>query len=476
MSIDTNYSYYLRSKRYNQYLGSSGEEVYPYSKKAGRSTFLWIFVPQGGGQYHLQSVSSERFICAATDVRIRDNYRDIPVITRNPSWEQYRLSVTIEGENVYFVPYIHLSDKKEYTMRDNAVVLYLLESQSVVNSKLGKRETWYYEKANLLQVDSPVPLLPPITNPTDAMVVKNPLPKGVYRIRALSGGYVLTMPKGAVPKDGKLIPFVAKQVPGDLYQRWTVTPQPGKTPNYVTIANVGNNLYLAGNQSNLVDGTPVFGQPSAFSWDLATSGSGVLFFIGVRDAGVSFGFADYEAHESEQVQLKTSDNVLSQIWLFETFKRLDAAVYHNNRVIAPGWYFIEIQEMNTFISVTAEDELQAALSRDTATKFSISYPDENDPKFTISYVMDGVKSYITVTKDHLETTGERKHATEWIAIPPEHNDGGTVYRIVDANSHGPRKAMSSRMITDRKRSFFAVDPLAEQEVMQMFRFFETAAP
>ncbi|KAF9536213.1 hypothetical protein CPC08DRAFT_54943, partial [Agrocybe pediades] len=238
-------------------------------------------------------------------------------------------------------------------------------------------------------------------------------------------------------------------------------------------------------EGNLVDGTLVFGQPpadgkAAFSWDLATGGSGVFFFISVRDAGVSLGFADYEAHDSEQVQLKKSDNVISQIWFFETFEILAPAVYHSSRVISAGWYYIELQESNFFMTVNDTEDLADVRTRGgRTTKFNIIYADENVPSFIISYTSadtDAITSYITISRDHLETTEGRKHATEWIAIPLDHPDGGTAYHIVDAHSHDPRRAISSRMITDRRRSFFAVDPLAEQEVMQMFRFYETTGP
>ncbi|KAF4621486.1 hypothetical protein D9613_001241 [Agrocybe pediades] len=288
---------------------------------------------------------------------------------------------------------------------------------------------------------------------TDSFVVRNPLPKGVYRIRSFSGGYLLTMPKDAAAKDGEVNPFVAKQVPGDLYQRWTVTPQPGKT-NCVTIANVGNNLYLAAHEGNLVDGTLVFGQPpadgkAAFSWDLATGGSVLtepLYFpllsISVRDAGVSLGFADYEAHDSEQVQLKKSDNVISQIWFFETFEILAPAVYHSSRVISAGWYYIELQESNFFMTVNDTEDLADVRTRGgrttksyylltSAGQFNIIYADENVPSFIISYTSadtDAITSYITISRDHLETTEGRKHATEWIAIPLDHPDGGTAYQ------------------------------------------------
>ncbi|KAF4620837.1 hypothetical protein D9613_001238 [Agrocybe pediades] len=470
-------TYYIRSTGTNTYLATTGTRIYTTNRK-DESVGLWRFTPWplSSGLYALESINTGRNL--TTDAPDSSSpYTNsslyLPVFAGSTAVYMY---ISIRGDNVYSMEHWRTLNTRLYLRAEPEAPPGAASGSDAVFSssetfESGSKAVWAFEEAN-----PP----PPIVH-LDSFVVKNPLPKGVYRIRSLSGGYLLTMPKDSVAKDGEVNPFVAKQVPGDLYQRWTVTPQTGGKTNCVTITNIGNNLHLAGHQGNLTDGAPVLGQPAdgkaAFSWELATSGSGVLFFIGVQDAGVSLGFADYEVHDSEQVQLKTSDNVPSQIWFFETVRKLAPAVYHNTRVIPAGWYFIELQETNYYLTVSDTGDLSDVRTRGAAVKFNISYADEKGPKFTISYLSkDSVKSYITVSKEHLETTEGSKQATEWIVIPLEHHDGGTAYHLVDASSSDPRMAMSSRMITDRRRSYYAFDPLAEQEVMQMFRFFETTGP
>ena len=51
------------------------------------------------------------------------------------------------------------------------------------------------------------------------MINKNPLPKGMYRIRSFNGTYLLTMPQDANASEGNKSPYVSKQIPKNDAQK-----------------------------------------------------------------------------------------------------------------------------------------------------------------------------------------------------------------------------------------------------------------
>jgi len=196
-----------------------------------------------------------------------------------------------------------------------------------------------------------------------------------------------------------------------------------------------------------------------------------FFFIGLRDSNLSIGFSNYEAEDLEAVALETSDNIPSQIWYFETFKILSPATFHGKRILDAGDYTIELCNNNYYLKVlAASGDLSSTSTATQGTKFTVAYADDTTPNFTLSFTDSYGTSYFVVTTDHLETIDTKKKATKWVILLLEHEDGGDAYHICDASSEDPRKAISSRQITNGRKSNFAIDPLAEQEVMQMWRF------
>ncbi|KAF9555267.1 hypothetical protein CPC08DRAFT_766078 [Agrocybe pediades] len=342
--------------------------------------------------------------------------------------------------------------------------------------------TQYYNVGNpirwVFEAVGKVSDLVPTTDPADSKfvspIVKNdPLPKGLYRIRTLNGGYLLTMPVKSNNSEGKVIPYVSRQVPKNEYQRWQVTRQDN---GLYTISNSGNELYLAAPSSNLITGALLLGQslgqnPKPFEWNIQSI-NGVFFFVGVPTAKLSMGFADYDAHDSEQVALTTSTNAASQIWLFEMMEPLAPATFSHSRLLTPGPYIIELSENNSYLVVNDSEELSTTLQKNGGTQFQIAYKDDNTAKFTISYKdSDGGRSYVVATEANggrLETTDSQVNPTEWAVLRLE--QGEDVYHVIRADVQDPQRSVSSRKVSSRGKTFFAIDPLARGEVMQMFRF------
>ncbi|KAF4618250.1 hypothetical protein D9613_011623 [Agrocybe pediades] len=339
---------------------------------------------------------------------------------------------------------------------------YAFTSASQYYALSGTEVRWIFEPAGKVAPRFTLPI-----------VKKDPLPKGLYRIRSFTGNYVLTMPEKPL-EDGKVIPYVAKQVPKNEYQRWQVTPQEN---GLYTISNSGNNMYLAGPTNNLTTGTLLRGQspkedPKPFEW-VIQSVNGVLFFVGVPTATLSMGFADYDANESEQVALTTSDNAPSQIWLFETMQPLASATFSQSRWLKPGSYIIELSQTNAYLVVSDTHDLTTDARQSQATRFQVTYKDENASNFTLSYTKGNPAEqfYIigsTSNGGRVETTDEEADPTEWAVLRLE--AGEDVYYIVQAGVQDSQRSVSSRRIISMGRSYFAIDPLARGEVMQMFRF------
>ncbi|KAF4616924.1 hypothetical protein D9613_008563 [Agrocybe pediades] len=320
--------------------------------------------------------------------------------------------------------------------------------------------------------------LPPTPNPEESKFVspiikKDPLPSGLYRIRSFTGSYLLTMPVQPTNSEGKTIPYVSRQAPVKEYQGWQVTR---KENGLYTISNSGNERYLAAPSSNLTKGALLLGQsmtdnPKPYEWNIQTV-NGVLFFIGVPTATLSMGFADYDAHEAKQVALTTSDNAASQIWLFETMESLGSASFSHSRFLTPGTYIIESSQNNSWLVVNDAEELSFDSQRTRGTHFLITYKDNHTAKFTISYKdSDGGRSYVVaspVNGGRLETTDSQVDGTEWAVLRLE--PGEDVFHIVRVDVQDPQRSISSRQISSRGKSYFAIDPLAPGEVMQMFRF------
>ncbi|KAF4618733.1 hypothetical protein D9613_010161 [Agrocybe pediades] len=331
---------------------------------------------------------------------------------------------------------------------------------------IGTPVRWVFEAAGKV---SPPTIKPEFTSP---IVKKEPLPKELYRIRSFTGGYLLTMPEKSLDAGGKMIPYVARQVPKNEYQRWQVTRQEN---GLYTISNSANGLYLAAPSSNLTSGALLLGQsakenPKPFEWNIQ-SVNGVFFFVGVPTATLSMGFADYDAQESKQVALTASDNAASQIWLFETMKPLAEATFSHLRLLTPGAYVIELSQSNSYLAITDTDDLADVSARSQATRFQVIYKDEHTAKFTLSYRdSDGGRSYIIASASNggrLETTDAQVDPTEWAALRLE--PGDDVYHIVRADVQDPQRSISSRRIASKGKSYFAIDPLARDEVSQMFR-------
>jgi len=321
----------------------------------------------------------------------------------------------------------------------------------------------------------------PTTNPEDPkfippIVKMDPLPKGLYRIRSLTGSYLLMMPAKANDADGKTRPYVARQLLDNDYQMWQVTQQEN---GLYTISNSGNDLYLAAPVNKLTTGARLLGQsvtenPKPFEWNIQ-SVNGVFFFVGVPTATLSMGFADYHAQESKQVALTTSINAASQIWLFEPIQPLERPTFSYPRILDPGTYIIELCDNNAFLKVTETEDLSVDFQRSEATRFKVIYVDNHSAAFRLSYTdSDSELSYLVEHADadggRLETTESLSEATKWVLLRLETNED--VYHIIRADVH-PQRAISSRRIKSRRRSgksYFATDPLATGEVMQMFRF------
>ncbi|KAF4618433.1 hypothetical protein D9613_010159 [Agrocybe pediades] len=286
---------------------------------------------------------------------------------------------------------------------------------------IGTQPRWVFEAVGKVS--------PPTTKPefTSPIVKKEPLPKELYRIRSFTGGYLLTMPEKSLDAGGKMIPYVARQVPKNEYQRWQVTRQEN---GLYTISNSANGLYLAAPSSNLTSGALLLGQsakenPKPFEWNIQ-SVNGVFFFVGVPTATLSMGFADYDAQESKQVALTASDNAASQIWLFETMKPLAEATFSHLRLLTPGAYIIELSQSNSYLAITDTDDLADVSLRSQATHFQVIYKDKHTAKFTLSYRdSDGGRFYIIASPSNggrLETTDAQVDPTEWATLRLEPGD------------------------------------------------------
>ncbi|KAF9568306.1 hypothetical protein CPC08DRAFT_455184 [Agrocybe pediades] len=335
---------------------------------------------------------------------------------------------------------------------------------------IGPEIRWLFEEAgNADPVPGDPKFIPPI-------VKMDPLPKGLYRIRSLTGSYLLMMPANANDADGKTRPYVARQLLDNDYQMWQVTQQEN---GLYTISNSGNDLYLAAPINKLTTGARLLGQsvtenPKPFEWNIQ-SVNGVFFFVGVPTATLSMGFADYHAQESKQVALTTSINAASQIWLFEPIQPLERPTFSYPRILDPGTYIIELCDNNAFLKVTETEDLSVDFQRSEATRFKVIYVDDHSAAFRLSYIdSDSELSYLVEHADadggRLETTESLSEATKWVLLRLETNED--VYHIIRADVH-PQRAISSRRIKSRRRSgksYFATDPLATGEVMQMFRF------
>ncbi|KAF9568295.1 hypothetical protein CPC08DRAFT_702725 [Agrocybe pediades] len=371
---------------------------------------------------------------------------------KNPSGTSYYASPLFNNDDVV------LALAHEYTNLDQ------------YNNLGGSRVRWVFEAIRKAAAE-PTPLVP--SKSISPIVKKDPLPKGLYRIRSFTGNYLLTMPVKTNNSGGKIIPYVSKQVPSNEYQRWQVTRQEN---DLYTISNSGNGLYLAAPSSNLIAGALLLGQsasdsPKPFEWNIQ-SVSGVFFFVGVPTAALSMGFADYHADDSQHVSLTTNDNAASQIWLFETVQPLTSATFSYSRLLSAGAYIIELSEDNSRLVATETEDLALKSGRDSGTHFQVSYKDEHTAKFTLSYKeSDGGRAYIVASPlngGRVEITDAHTDATEWAVLRLE--PGEDVFHIIRADVQDPQRAISSRRVTSRGKSYFAIDSLAKGEVMQMFRF------
>ncbi|KAF4618460.1 hypothetical protein D9613_010174 [Agrocybe pediades] len=332
---------------------------------------------------------------------------------------------------------------------------------------LNTQPRWVFEAVGKV---SPPTIQPEFKSP---VVKKDPVPDGLYRIRSYTGTYLLTMPEAPLDAGGRIIPYVAKQVPKNEYQRWQVTRQEN---GLYTVQNSGNNLYLAAPSSNLATGTLLLGQsetanPKPFEWNIQ-SVNGLYFFVGVPTATLSMGFADYEAQESKQVAVTTSDSAPSQIWWFETMHPLASATFSHSRLLTPGAYIIELSQSNAFLVVSDTHNLTVKAQRGEATRFHVTYKDDHTSRFTLSYRDSSNGQYFiianTLNGGRVETNEVQVNATQWAVLRLE--PGEDVYHIIQADVQDPQRSISSRRIASMGRSYFAIDPLARGEVMQMFRF------
>ncbi|KDR73987.1 hypothetical protein GALMADRAFT_250718 [Galerina marginata CBS 339.88] len=449
-------SYYLRNPFTQQYLTvSSTDKSYliPSDLLAVNLLQQWRFPSAGPGQVYLQNVGTGQYFKAYS---YNTNYNGYAKVTMGDTPDAVTVTET-NGQLMIMVQNATTSNNACY-IHDEGGIFAVTATYSFSKNELTRRH-WGMQAVGDL--------------PPGPMVNKNPLPKGFYRIRTFNGGYLLTMPDKAIA--GKSLPYVSKQVPKNDNQKWAVTPQPN---GYYTISSSGNGLYLAGSPTNLVEGATLIGQSlgtgdTAFQWNVQTFNPGVMFFIGPPNTELSIGFSSYQAENLEVVNLKTSDNIPSQIWFFETFKQIGAAVFHGKRLLAPGNYILEICQDNTFVKVLNTDDMAIASTQANGTKFTVIYADNDTPNFILSYTdASSATAYLTAAEERVETTALKKQATEWVLLPLQHKDEGIAYHICDASSSDPRKAISARMVLDRTRSFFALDPLAEQEVLQMWRFID----
>lgn len=105
------------------------------------------------------------------------------------------------------------------------------------------------------------------------------------------------------------------------------------------------------------------------------------------------------------------------------------------------------------------------------SQFTITYADRQSPSFTISHTDPNGKLYVYGDRDCIETSEDRQ--TKWVLLPLEHDDGGIAYQYVtNHNIHAqtfwemsiltsichsttadPRKAISSRLITNRRKVY-----------------------
>jgi len=416
-----------------------------------------VFPSAGAGNF-LYNIGTGKYFYIGSSTSVYGGYASVYL---SPSPYTLTVSQDASGYSTIAASSLYISGLgyQSVYIHDEGGIYVVTASYNYPNNQPARNQ-WYLEA-----IPNPLSNPPPVP-----MINKNPLPKGTYRIRSFNGNYLLTMPKNATGVNGS--PFVTQQVPKDDYQKWTVVPQ---TNGLFTIANAGNNLYLAASKDNLTAGAALIGQStgngeSPPQWNIQTFSPGVFFFIGLRDSNLSIGFSNYEAQDSEAVALETSDNIPSQTWFFETFKLLAPATFHGKRVLDAGNYTIELCHNNYYLYVLTSEDLSSTSGRAQGTKFTVTYADDTTPNFTLSYVDSYGTSYLVATTDHLETTDAKKKATEWVILLLEHNDGGDAYHICDASSGDPRNAISSRQITNRSKSYFALDPLAEQEVMQMWRF------
>lgn len=453
---DLTTAYYFRNVRTGKYLTGNSSTNINYvtpSDKTGSTFQQWkIFLVQPGNSFYIQNVGNSQYLAAGTYSSSYNGWYSVCATATSCSFSVAQLAGSAAW-NIIF--------NASYYVHDEDGGIYIVAQNYSYSKNQQDRRQWYLDPVSV-NAAAPIPSYVP-------MIIKNPLPKGVYRIRCFSNNYLLTMPKTAGAS-----PYVTKQIPGDTYQRWLITPQPN---GLYTISNSGKGLYLAGSSSNLVEGAPLIGQSIAageasFQWNIQTFNPGVMFFIGLPDVHLSVGFANYEAEDSSVVALESSDNIPSQIWFFETFKQLSPAIFHEKRFLEPGKYKIELLHDNHYLTVDSSDNLSSASTRGSAAEFIIAYADDTVPHFTIYHSDSDGKLFIYGDQDRIKTSEDRK--TQWVVLPLEHEDGATAYHICDAVSADPRTAISSRIITDRKKLFFALDPLAEQEVMQLFRFHEAS--
>ncbi|KAF4618459.1 hypothetical protein D9613_010175 [Agrocybe pediades] len=381
---------------------------------------------------------------------------------KNPSGTSYHASAVFNNDDVV------LALAHEYTNLDQ------------YNNLGGSRVRWVFEAIRKAAAE-PTPLVP--SKSISPIVKKDPLPKGLYRIRSFTGNYLLTMPVKTNNSGGKMMPYVSKQVPSNEYQRWQVTRQ---EHGLYTISNSGNGLYLAAPSSNLIAGALLLGQsasesPKLFEWNIQ-SVSGVFFFfasVGVPTAALSMGFADYHADDSQHVSLTTNDRV--RFGYSKTTQPLTSATFSYSRLLSAGAYIIELSEDNSRLVATETEDLALKSGRDSGTHFQVSYKDEHTAKFTLSYKeSDGGRAYIVASPlngGRVEITDAHTDATEWAVLRLE--PGEDVFHkrpmkmfssIIRADVQDPQRAISSRRVTSRGKSYFAIDPLAKGEVMQMFRF------
>lgn len=467
--IDPLLTYYLKNVESQNYLnaqntgGSSANAL--VRPKVENALFQWKFLPSSPGTYYIQNMGNSQFLSYNADARFN-------VVTTQVSVTP--LVVTQTSVSVTLVTpsglYIYDYDKTS---------IYVVNTTDIIASLKGwNRNQWILEPvAN--SVPNPNPNSNPNSSPgsdpnPSSLLIKNmnPLPQGNYRIRSFNSQYLLTM-----PEDPTSNPYIDEQLSTDGTQLWTVAPVSNST-NLYTFYNEQTKLYLAASPSKKIDGANLISQSvaageSAFQWTVETFGPGVMFFIGLTDVSptLSIGFSNYQPEALSTVSLKTSGNIPSQIWFFENALKPTSATFHAERILDPtASYTIEIAYNNKFLSVDATTKNLTQSPAATATQFTIIYDDAQTPAFIISYLVGSKRSYLSTDSDSVRVTTKKSKATEWVFLPLDDEAPDEVCHICEVDSDDPRRAMSSRMFDDGGTQFFALDPLAEQEVMQMWKF------